>query len=193
MKARCFMNPQLSSRPFTHLTFRSRYLRSGAGLLFLLLLLATAACSSAATADQPPEIRYGEDACDHCRMIINEPRFAASYVTDSQETRRFDDIGNMMAHYAQYKENVSAFWVHDYESEEWLRAEDAHYVVSSDLYTPMGHGVVAFDDAARAQSLAGAHDGHVLDFPQLLAYYTTGRGQVSHNQSVHGHGDAHDH
>jgi copper chaperone NosL len=163
-------------------------------LLLMALLLGTAACSAGATADQPPAIRYGEDACDHCRMIINEPRFAASYVTESHETRRFDDIGNMLAHYAQFKEKVAAFWVHDYESEEWLRAEEAHYVISSQIQTPMGHGVVAFADATQAERLAGAHDGRVLDFSGLLTYYTGGGlGQAHHDHADPDHAGAHDH
>jgi copper chaperone NosL len=187
------MNPQHSDRRCVVSTLSSLCRRTVAGLLLLSLLLVTSACGAGATADRPPDIRYGEDACDHCRMIINEPRFAASYVTDGGETRRFDDIGNMMAYYAQYQENVAAFWVHDYESEEWLRAEDAHYVASSDIYTPMGHGVVALDDAGRAQSLAGAHEGRVLDFRELLTYYTGGEGQSRHDQEGHGHVDAQDH
>jgi copper chaperone NosL len=182
------MNQQQSARPSRPAPFPPL-----AGLLLLLLLLGSVACRSAAAAGNPPDVRYGEDVCDHCGMIINEPRFAASYVTGERETRRFDDIGNMMAHYAQYKENVAAFWVHDYESEEWLRAEEAHFVLSSGIRTPMGHGVVAFDDAARAQQLAAVHDGRVLDFEQLVVYYTGGDGRVKHDHSTHDHSDGHTH
>jgi copper chaperone NosL len=162
-------------------------LRPVTGLVLLLLLLFTAACSAGAATDRPPEIRYGEDACDHCGMIINEPRFAATYVTEDGETRRFDDIGNMMVHYAQYREDVATFWVHDYESEEWLQAEQAHYVLSSSIRTPMGHGVVAFDSANDAERLAGANDGRVLDFQQLITYYTGGKGTAQHEHDHSGH------
>jgi copper chaperone NosL len=151
-------------------------------LLLILLLPTLAACSRDVTADQPPVIRYGEDVCDHCQMIISEARFAASYVTEAREVRRFDDIGNMMAHLAQKKETVAAFWVHDYESEEWLPADEAHFVVSSAIYTPMGHGVVALASAERAATLAQEHDGRVLQFDELVAYYT-GEGQAMHNHS----------
>jgi copper chaperone NosL len=188
MKAKSLINWQHATKPFRRLPLGSAAMRAFTGLLLLSLFLATAACSAGATLDQPPDIRYGEDACDHCGMIINEPRFAASYVTEDGETRRFDDIGNMMAHYAQYNENVAAFWVHDYESEEWMRAEEAHYVVSSGIHTPMGHGVVAFDDAARAGHLAGTEEGRVLDFPELVAYYTGGKGKAAHD-----HADGHGH
>jgi copper chaperone NosL len=157
-------------------------------LLALLLVGVAAACSPGAAVDQPPAIRYGEDACDHCQMIINEPRFAASYVTAGRETRRFDDIGNMMSHYGKYKEDVAAFWVHDYETEEWLAAEEAYFVVSRKIYTPMGHGIIALDDAERAASLAIEHEGQVVTFSELVAHY---RSDVSQDNHQHTHGDNH--
>jgi copper chaperone NosL len=153
-------------------------------LVLMLLLPALAACSREAAIDQPPVIRYGEDICDHCQMIISEARFAASYVTEAREVRRFDDIGNMMLHLAEKKEAVAVFWVHDYESEEWLPAEEAHFVVSSAIHTPMGHGVVALASAERAASLAEEWDGRVFQFNELVAYYT-GENRPAHDHSHH--------
>lgn len=159
-----------------------------------LILTLLAACQTAAAVGEPPEIRFGEDICDHCFMIINEPRFAASYVTEMGETRRFDDIGNMMFYHIEHDEDVAAFWVHDYDTEEWLRAENAHYVVSPDIYTPMASGIVAFQDAGSAERLAAEHSGQLFDFTELIQYYASG--EVSHDHHHHdhsGHNDDHDH
>lgn len=136
--------------------------------LVVLLAILLVSCQPRPSLDTPPEIRYGEDACDLCHMIINEARFAAAYVTRQGEARRFDDIGDLVAYHAAHAEEVAAFWVHDYDTEEWLRAEQAAFVVSDAFHTPMGHGIVAVADAARAQELAASVGGQVVAFSDLL-------------------------
>lgn len=49
----------------------------------------------------PQPIRFGEDACDNCRMIISDPRFGAQLVTDKGKAFKFDDISC----YWKYKKN----------------------------------------------------------------------------------------
>jgi copper chaperone NosL len=125
------------------------------------------ACGSETDFDRPPDIVYGEDVCERCSMIINEARYAAAYVTEDGQAHLFDDIGGMVAHDAAVAGDVAVFWVHDFETEEWLRAEEAHYV-KSDLMTPMGFGVIAFDGRDRAESWAAEQGGMVMTFDELL-------------------------
>ena len=136
-------------------------------LLMLVGLLSIVSCSSGPDFDEPPDIRYGEDSCERCLMIINEARFAAAYVTDAGETRRFDDIGGMVAYKDEISEDVAVFWVHDFDTEEWLKAEQAFYV-ESQQQTPMGFGVIAFADRQQADQWAAENDGVVLSFADLF-------------------------
>ena len=136
-------------------------------LLILVGLITIASCSSGPDFDEPPDIRYGEDSCVRCLMIINEARFAAAYVTDAGETRRFDDIGGMVAYIDEISEDVAVFWVHDFDSEEWLKAQEAFYV-ESQQQTPMGFGIIAFADQQRADQWAAENDGVVLSFADLF-------------------------
>jgi copper chaperone NosL len=164
-------------------------------LLIALALLFTAltACQSSVDLEQPPDIRYGEDVCDLCGMIISEARFAAGYITAEGETRRFDDIGNMVAYHLEMGEDVAVFWVHDYETAVWLRADEATLAYVADLITPMGSGLVAFADPdAAAEAVAGG--GEVMDFPTLLAEAKSGNVANSWFHKHHDHGDHnHDH
>lgn len=143
-------------------------------LLFVsvLLLLATG-CGGGAQLDASPEIRYGQDECDQCRMIINEPRFAAAYVTADGQTRRFDDVGGMLIYDEAHDEEVAIFWIHDYDTGEWVKASDAYFVWADAeaLHTPMGYGIVAFADRARAEALAAETQGTVLTFSELRAQF----------------------
>lgn len=138
-------------------------------ILFLLLggIISVASCSSGPVFDEPPDIRYGEDSCDRCLMIINEARFATAYVTNSGETRRFDDIGGMVAHHDEIGEDVAVFWVHDFETEQWLKAETAFYV-ESQQQTPMGFGIVAFANRQMAEQWATENDGVMLSYADLF-------------------------
>ena len=136
-------------------------------LLILVGLITIASCSSGPDFDEPPDIRYGEDSCERCLMIINEARFATAYVTDAGETRRFDDIGGMVAYIDEISEDVAVFWVHDFDSEEWLKAQEAFYV-ESQQQTPMGFGIIAFADQQRADQWAAENDGVVLSFADLF-------------------------
>lgn len=127
------------------------------------------ACSSSVDLDATPDLRVGEDICDECGMIISEEVHAAAYRLSDGEQKLFDDIGDMVVHYGLHDHDVAAFWVHDFNSVEWIRAEDAFFVASHDLVTPMGHGIAAFGDRPSAEALADDIGGAVHRLSDLLA------------------------
>jgi copper chaperone NosL len=161
-----------------------------------LLFVALTACRSAVDLEAPPDIRYGEDVCDLCGMIISEARFAAGYITAEGETRRFDDIGNMVVYHLEMDEDVAVFWVHDYETAEWLRTDEATLAYVEGLITPMGSGLVAFADRDAAVQ-AVASGGDLMDFPALLAEAKSGNVANGwfhkHGDPNHSHGHGHNH
>ena len=139
----------------------------GSLLLFCFAVVLLAACGSEVDFDDPPDIVYGEDVCERCSMIINEARYAAAYVTEDGEAHLFDDIGGMLAGHEEVAEDVVVFWVHDFDSEEWLKADQAH-CVKGDHITPMGFGIIAFADLERAEAWAAEEGGMVMTFAELL-------------------------
>ena len=140
--------------------------------LILIFALALAACGRAPSAEPtPPTIHYGEDICDICGMIISEERYAAAYVTKDGVGHVFDDIGDLVRAHLVTREEVTAFFVHDYQDKSWLRAETAHYVLSEELTTPMTSGLAAFASSQEAQILAIELQGQMLTFEDLLAHY----------------------
>jgi len=159
-------------------------------LVLALALAALAACAPQAVGETPPDIRYGEDPCDRCGMIISESRYAASYVTPAGDVRLFDDIRDMLLHYEDSGEEAFIFWVHDYETMEWIKAEDAYFVQSADLVTPMGSGLAACAGREAADELAATLQGEVLTFAGVQAH-------VVQHPGVHGqhggHGEHGDH
>ena len=180
--------------------------------LFLLILFVSA-CAQGTAEIRPPDIRYGEDVCAECNMIISDPRFAAAYARgrnpraavrargDIQSRVRareamqnnaqlqqlaFDDIGDMLLYATKHPEQkIVGSYVHDYQTEEWLDAADAHFVISSAIATPMGHGIAAFATEENAQAFALETRGEMLTWDALQA-----RGQNA-SLHLHKHSDSH--
>lgn len=126
-------------------------------------------CKSGGNLDQPPRIRYGEDPCDECFMLINESRFAAGFVTIDGQVKRFDDIGCLLLYQKEQNENVAHFWVKDFNTQKWLKADDALFVRSDSIQTPMGFGIIAFKTEEFAQKILPSQDHRqILNFSQLL-------------------------
>lgn len=142
-------------------------------ILFTLLILLLSACGGG-TVDPnvPPEIVYGEDVCDQCGMIISDDRFAAALVVEKAandfEQMLFDDAGEMFAFIGEDngQSKIVSWFVHDYNSREWLAADAAWFVLADSLHTPMGFGLAACAQELEAQALAQEWGGEVLTFAQ---------------------------
>lgn len=129
----------------------------------LITFIALSGCQSG---DRTPTIRYGEESCAYCRMIINEASFAAAFENEAGEIKKYDDIGCMVL--AQAHEKTKRIWVSDYANPgQWLNAEKAFYVYSKDLKTPMGDGILAVDSESTAQMEAKNRGGRPLRFHEL--------------------------
>ena len=149
----------------------------------VLVVLFAAACKNGPDLEEPPEIRYGEDTCTRCLMIINEARYAASYVTGTGEVRYFDDLGEMFAYLSETPENVVGFWVHDYDTEAWVKGRDAHYVAADGLRTPMGLDIVAFSTLEQAEHLTAEVGGKIYSFESLMALAASGEIELAHEDN----------
>ena len=135
----------------------------------ILLGLITAACGGSAVATGPPDINYGRDVCFECGMIISEERFASAYRLADGTEKIFDDVGGMLQHGHETGEIRDAeAWVHDYETEEWIRAESGYYIITQRITTPMAFGVIAFGDQARAAAFGRDVDGDVVGWDTVL-------------------------
>jgi copper chaperone NosL len=112
-------------------------------------------------------VRYGESTCAECRMIINEARYAAAALTAAGEPALFDSTECLVRAVRRDPAALARMWVHDYGAERWLAAEEAFFVASPELTTPMGGGVVALATASTAEGLAAEVHGRVMRFAQL--------------------------
>ncbi len=129
----------------------------------LLMVVALAGCQGG---ERTPTVRYGEDVCANCRMIINEPQNACAIETADGEIRKYDDFNCMLLDAERVQ--VKKYWVQPYDKRnQWIDAQQAYYVRADDLQTPMGSRAIATESRDSAEQLARQHQGEVLDFDGL--------------------------
>lgn len=91
-----------------------------------------------------PSIQYGSENCARCRMLISNPKFAGAWRQKDGREEHFDDIGCMVLLDSERHLGVDTqYWVHDFDSEEWIDAITATYVQSAEIHSPMNYGVAA--------------------------------------------------
>jgi copper chaperone NosL len=141
--------------------------RWAAGAVALSLLSLLIVGCEAPHADRPPQIRYGEETCASCGMLISEERFAAALTTSTGETRTYDDLGCVLHDLTERDRSMAHVWVHDHDSGRWLQAQRAVFVRSHEVPTPMGGGLFAFSTQEAAERFAHDVHGTVVRFEQL--------------------------
>lgn len=121
---------------------------------FLLATAAMALTGCGGPAKGPEDIVWGRDACEFCRMIIDERRFAAE-VRGGPKNRitKFDDIGcaiHWLKQMAWDDEQVSEIWVTDHENGRWIDARQARFVLGP--RSPMGYDYAALAETREASA-----------------------------------------
>jgi copper chaperone NosL len=117
-----------------------------------LVVLFLFSCSN----NNPVAIKYNTDKCDHCKMSISDPRFAAELITQKGRAYKFDDIICMIAYAKEHAAtSVKDFWINEYQSgNELVHAEKAFFVKTETLKSPMGGNTAAFSALDKATAFA---------------------------------------
>jgi nitrous oxide reductase accessory protein NosL len=108
-------------------------------------------------------------------MILSDERCAAALLidgnqSDGQQSLLFDDIGDMVEYEHSHSGlKVKKEFVHDFQTRQWLPASAATYMISEEIQTPMGSGIVAFASADRARASSAENSGKVSDRSGLAA------------------------
>ena len=122
----------------------------------MIPLLLLWACST--PQDEPEALAYDHIACDHCGMIVSEPRFAAQMTTATGERYEFDDPACVFLYIQDRTPAIGHVWFHDStrpaDKDAWLDWQQVSFVESSGA--PMDGGLAAVPLAAGPMSLSEA-------------------------------------
>jgi copper chaperone NosL len=137
----------------------------------LLAPLALLACGV-----EPGPVHVGSDECAHCSMMISDRRFAAQVLNTKGRAWKFDSIECLRGFLATGElqpADIHSAWVADSDApEQWLRADDARFLHSAGVRSPMGGGLAAYADAAAARSALarlGGVAGAVVTWAEVIA------------------------
>lgn len=129
-------------------------------IIFSAFFLLIISCGNDST-EGPDKIYFGEDTCERCKMIISEKLFASQYKTSEGDTKKYDDLGCMIEDIMSSEDKVIgkfSIFVVDYNTGKWVDAEKAYFVLSESVKTPMGHGILAFNNIQSAQKFMTGKD-----------------------------------
>lgn len=120
-------------------------------LLCMVFGLVLSACSGEQETG-PVDVRWDQDNCERCRMMLSDRNFGAQirYYPEAKRSMvvKFDDIGcaTLWLKDQPWRDDPDTqIWVADYRSGEWIDAERATYIRQK--ISPMG-----FDLGAQAEA-----------------------------------------
>ena len=120
----------------------------------------------------PKDIRYGEELCDYCHMTITDPAFAAQLVTSTGKVHVFDDIGDLASFTTEGRvpvDEIHGIWVNLFlHPADRIPVDDAVFLQSDRLRSPMSNGLAAFRSGDTADSLRGEIGGQIMMWRDVL-------------------------
>jgi copper chaperone NosL len=120
------------------------------------------------------EIRYRQDTCARCRMIVMDPRYGCELVTRRGKALIFDSVECLAAHTLEVPDDARESRVllvtHHARPARLAAADSSLYLRCAELPSPMGLGLSACADRHAAEELRRLHGGELLSWPQVLTY-----------------------
>jgi copper chaperone NosL len=125
----------------------------------LLFLVALSACKrSEEWPPAPVKIQLGETFCAQCKMIVSDERYGAQLFERGKPVEVFDDYGCFLMRRGANDSNQRVAYVRSFEDTKWVREEQALFVVSKNISSPMGYGIAAFPEKDAAARFAQTMD-----------------------------------
>lgn len=137
-------------------------------LLYILVLFILTGCEV-----QPVPIEFGKEECSFCKMTIVDRQHAAQLVTKKGKQFKFDAIECMLNSLNQ-KHNAQEnqiYLVSDYGKGTMTKAEDATYLVSQAIKSPMGAFLSAFNSRTDALTTKDQHGGEIYTWEEIKKKY----------------------
>jgi len=120
------------------------------------------------TRSGPEPIAYGSDACAHCRMHITRPGFGGEIRDRDGTLTKYDDVGCLLQAMLAKRHEIPESWVEDHDSGRLVPLLTAHLVRTERSATPMGSGIVAFQDDAAARAFARSAGADLVRLEDLV-------------------------
>ena len=139
-------------------------------VLLISLVISSAAVSAEITPLKPSQ----KNKCPVCGMFVYKyPDWSAQIIFTDGAVLFFDGAKDLFKFYFNIKKyapdksekDIAAIYVTEYYEMKVIKAEDAFFVIGSDVYGPMGHELIPLASKADADEFMRDHKGRrILKF-----------------------------
>jgi copper chaperone NosL len=137
--------------------------RSLSMVIIGFIFVAVAGCTL-----EPKPLAYGLDQCNYCRMTLSDEQYGGSWITSKGKIYTFDSVECLAAHLATSdlkSTDIHSLWVVDYEDpSQLISVDEAFFLHSRDLPSPMGMNLTAFGTGITRQAVQHSFYGEILDW-----------------------------
>ncbi|WMJ72323.1 nitrous oxide reductase accessory protein NosL [Cytophagaceae bacterium ABcell3] len=138
------------------------------GAVYFLSLFIGFVCMSCTTEPQP--INYGFDSCEHCKMIISDARYGTEAVSSKGKIYKFDSIECLgsWVNETEDSKQMAMLLVTSFDNPETLiEIDQATFLHSEGLPSPMGLFLTAFSDSEMAEQYQSELGGNIVDWNEV--------------------------
>lgn len=121
--------------------------------------------------DGPVPIRFGQDNCDQCKMIIMDKNFGGELISSKGKIYRFDDLRCIVDFINSGKADkaTSEIYFLVYNGDGSFIKSDSALLMKSDAFrSPMGGNTAAFKDAASREEIMKKMNGVAVKWDDLF-------------------------
>lgn len=126
-------------------------------------------------AAKPEPLAFGTDTCHTCKMTLMDKKFGAELVTQKGKVYKFDDMNCMLNFYNSGQEEINAFkyvLVIDFANpEKLIDAQNAWYLKSDALRTPMASEVAGFETEESTQPYKREWNGTLMSWGEIQTQF----------------------
>ena len=104
-------------------------------------------------------------------MRIDDLHFNAQAVNKNGKVEHFDSIECMLRHTDEHKKYVYRYVKNFFRKEQYVKAEDAYYLRSTQLASPMGAGLSAYLTEEEQEEARKKYTGEKLRYMDTLRIF----------------------
>jgi copper chaperone NosL len=135
-------------------------------IYFIIVTTIFVSCSK-----EPVPIRFNEDQCAYCQMIISDQRYGTELITTKGKIYKFDSIECLAAYIIEEKKgtnDLQSIWTIDFKyPEKFIDATKAWYLHSDLLKSPMGLNLSSFTEKNAAENAKNVFPGELIRWDEV--------------------------
>ena len=118
-------------------------------------------------------IAYGSDVCKYCSMIIVDQQHGSELITDKGKVHKFDSIECLLNYRNENDESGVAMKLcnHFDTPGELIDLEQATFLISEELPSPMGAFLTAFESEDSAKKAKKKYGGSIFSWNELVEHW----------------------